>query len=1529
MAPVPPSQWTLMLCICHALLKVSCDADTPQSLDVLADWVPVTAANNIPKNFCYDDIGEQDDIDTIAGSCTYVAFAAMVNESSMAYLTTIKGDTNVVTTAQGKLGASLNEFVTGDLNLASVFSSSCLFRHSFVTSTGDIRLLTVNQDAVWYVNMGNRSIELSKDVNQATHFRMFKHMNHSLMLLRTGRHYVTLTSLHSSDSSLIIPQITLSTSVTFGTILRSPRNMVEGSEATQLQITRKIDDLILSSRKKVLLSPTSESSETWMAYDLALAVMTRCQFSSFVLHEATIIDLLEIFRKTLVLIVDNLGKEYETTFPSLGNGFARQFDVYKLATSQYFTVQTPLLWKQLAAFFTSVYYTDQHHGAHHLGTAVFSAAKMRDFEENTSVFVSVIDIVPNVMAVYYYSSCVLVWKSTSLTLSQKVDQVEIIYNRRQSRDGELKSSVPETINKYWFSALLSSTLTSYNSSAVLVELGLMKALDANFLSVNSTVGDRLTKPIFAQLDEYLNAEQGVDLQGMYNLSQFQVLRDLVRAFDACCILKPIKTDFCVLPQIFRQIQVISQFSREVNNPKVITDIVTKSSIDLTEYLKLVQQDINYLAIGKALQKAKKDFTSMAYNLTTELSSEIETSAISGVVESGNEVASSSEILSSYLQKGSSFRVKGLDIKLHQRLQLIQNQTDLVQGRRQLFLSKLRILLEGALAHVYADAFVNALYGMFQVFDLAGSLVPKISVDIGAVGVTIATVSEALHLSNDIHDTRELRTHMEVMLSDMNKTLTKMNQAFPILSRIQECAGNLTNGNFSANSTGIQLNAETFLNAVQDYTPLLTSAEVDSLRGRFSSLAERLCMTVQTVTKMECVTISGDIELIFSSLGDILTLSDETMQLLRDFATETVNEHTLKTLDASIESNRLDAVSIKDTLDASIESNRLDAVSIKDVKSIWAVHPVIKQIWFSQWTRKQNYLIAAATAGCILNQVYILSSLLQKCDHETYASGGIPSRICQAYIYSGGPISDTSISRLMASTPLPTSVATFTRTATIPTQPAFTGDLAYIDLAALMNNRNVTFQLPANNATWLMLHGWIQQESDLTTAVTYVKKLRVKLPVRTASYHSVPEDVTVIIRSIGPSILGPAMQGKQFKIAPRTFVTKYTQVPLSSRRQDAACESVEYQNCEANWPNYCFRKMGDIGDNGGESGLYPSLFTQWSVEALFDKVEDSAPKIAYGQMTSPMLLYIDFQVDRYAVRPSESPNLRVQQTRRLQAPQIRKWRCCPMNHYMFISNTELACIQCPPASVSQFGGLYCAMPNRPAQVRGNEPFRWKRNECLPTEWNRLPAVPMSDQQLARPKTRFRGYRNSEVMDQYICINAPLDFVFVFCDYIHSDWKYQHRRPGESDDINGADYDLCFNRPESIYVGYFIYDLGDYCLQGLYVKSPEIIIHHVVVLFCYIAALIKGVGIPLLSLALICELHSASMHVRKLMSLFAFTLSSSYYRVVWRVQWITFVTTRLLPHLLITAMVYLNKDRFEQQLYRGLLVSYSRDTKKRQN
>ncbi|KAF4323753.1 hypothetical protein BBO99_00000875 [Phytophthora kernoviae] len=75
------------------------------------------------------------------------------------------------------------------------------------------------------------------------------------------------------------------------------------------------------------------------------------------------------------------------------------------------------------------------------------------------------------------------------------------------------------------------------------------------------------------------------------------------------------------------------------------------------------------------------------------------------------------------------------------------------------------------------------------------------------------------------------------------------------------------------------------------------------------------------------------------------------------------------------------------------------------------------------------------------------------------------------------------------------------------------------------------------------------------------------------------------------------------------------------------------------------------------------------------------------------------------------------------------------------------------------------------------------------------------------------------------------------------------------------------------GYFAYDLWDYVLNGLYAKSPGIILHHVVVLICYISALTKTVGVPLLSFALVCELHSVFMHARKLLTMSNYSVEQS--------------------------------------------------------
>ncbi|CEG43585.1 Uncharacterized conserved protein [Plasmopara halstedii] len=87
--------------------------------------------------------------------------------------------------------------------------------------------------------------------------------------------------------------------------------------------------------------------------------------------------------------------------------------------------------------------------------------------------------------------------------------------------------------------------------------------------------------------------------------------------------------------------------------------------------------------------------------------------------------------------------------------------------------------------------------------------------------------------------------------------------------------------------------------------------------------------------------------------------------------------------------------------------------------------------------------------------------------------------------------------------------------------------------------------------------------------------------------------------------------------------------------------------------------------------------------------------------------------------------------------------------------------------------------------------------------------------------------------------------------------------------------------SVSTGYFAHDLWDYVHNGLYVKSPGIILHHVVVLICYTSALTKT--------------------------------QSQLLRWVWCMQWITFIVARVIPHTIVTFLTYQSRDFFHQQLH----------------
>lgn len=143
---------------------------------------------------------------------------------------------------------------------------------------------------------------------------------------------------------------------------------------------------------------------------------------------------------------------------------------------------------------------------------------------------------------------------------------------------------------------------------------------------------------------------------------------------------------------------------------------------------------------------------------------------------------------------------------------------------------------------------------------------------------------------------------------------------------------------------------------------------------------------------------------------------------------------------------------------------------------------------------------------------------------------------------------------------------------------------------------------------------------------------------------------------------------------------------------------------------------------------------------------------------------------------------------------------------------------------------------------------------------------------------------------------------------------------SHSLNG-DYVNTVTRGEflatAVSTGYFAYDLWDYMLNGLYAKSPGIIVHHVVVLICYISALIKTTGVPLLSLALVCELHSVFMHARKLLVMSSFSVQHSpLLRWVWRAQWTCFAVARFLPHVIVAVLTFQARDHFGQQLHFGM-------------
>ncbi|CAD6235740.1 unnamed protein product [Miscanthus lutarioriparius] len=122
--------------------------------------------------------------------------------------------------------------------------------------------------------------------------------------------------------------------------------------------------------------------------------------------------------------------------------------------------------------------------------------------------------------------------------------------------------------------------------------------------------------------------------------------------------------------------------------------------------------------------------------------------------------------------------------------------------------------------------------------------------------------------------------------------------------------------------------------------------------------------------------------------------------------------------------------------------------------------------------------------------------------------------------------------------------------------------------------------------------------------------------------------------------------------------------------------------------------------------------------------------------------------------------------------------------------------------------------------------------------------------------------------------------------------------------GAYSALCFS------CGYFAYDQLDMLRYRLYSGwIPGILMHHLILLICFTLALYRNVTINYLILSLVCELHSIFLHVRKVRRMVGFLdFNRTMVKLEWVLNWTTFVTARVICHILITYKLIADAHKF---------------------
>ncbi|XP_076452226.1 TLC domain-containing protein 2-like [Babylonia areolata] len=119
--------------------------------------------------------------------------------------------------------------------------------------------------------------------------------------------------------------------------------------------------------------------------------------------------------------------------------------------------------------------------------------------------------------------------------------------------------------------------------------------------------------------------------------------------------------------------------------------------------------------------------------------------------------------------------------------------------------------------------------------------------------------------------------------------------------------------------------------------------------------------------------------------------------------------------------------------------------------------------------------------------------------------------------------------------------------------------------------------------------------------------------------------------------------------------------------------------------------------------------------------------------------------------------------------------------------------------------------------------------------------------------------------------------------------------------------------SMSVGYFVYDILDMIVCERTRQSWELVGHHIVIIMCFMVAVVKRMYVGYAVVGLVVELNSMFLHLRQLMQICSLSRSGSSYRLNSLINLATFIVFRISTLAWMTRWIVINKDALPLVLY----------------